>query len=118
MKNTIQIRKCQSYTVTESTEVANLNPEEFRNLESDPFTGETEEEFLHYIKEFEFRDAPDDLDLDQAEELGKLFQYAEWKAYYYSTEHEDNSWLEAGKANPEYRKSGGFESEYSTHGDS
>ena len=46
----MQIRKCERVTVYNTTEVANLNPEKFKNL-SIPFEGESDEEFLTYLDE-------------------------------------------------------------------
>lgn len=46
-------------------------------------------------------------------ELGKLWS-PEWTVYSNSTWKFEDSWFESGKANEEYRKVGGFESNFTT----
>ena len=46
----MQIRKCERVTSYNTSGVANLNPDDFRNI-SIPFEGETDEEFLTYLNE-------------------------------------------------------------------
>ena len=47
-----QIRKRENVTIYLASKVAELDDEDFRNLESDPYTGNTEREFLKYISNF------------------------------------------------------------------
>ena len=51
----MQIRKCERITSWQMTEVANLIPDDFRNL-SVPFEGECDEEFLAYLDENRYKD--------------------------------------------------------------
>jgi hypothetical protein len=116
-----QIRKCETYTVIQASQVIELDPDKFKNLEEDPYTGDTEEDFLKYITKFisnchydEF--CPTDLDEDVASEIEKLSQTEniEWTEYYNSTFDGEESWYEIGEKNEEYRKNGGFDSHYDT----
>jgi hypothetical protein len=66
----IQIRRCEQYTVTTVTKVANLDPEKFRNLSSIPYNGETDEDFMNYIAElgYDLYDFYDELDEETQQE--------------------------------------------------
>lgn len=112
MKN-IQIRKCRKVTSHEASKVASLDPEKFRDLER-PYTGDSDKEFLEYIQNLNLNDISSDLDWDQAEELAKLGDDIEWETYYSSLEKYEESWLESGKENESFRKTGGFDIEHST----
>ena len=105
----IQIRKCEKVTVYNTTEVANLNPENFKNL-SIPFEGETDEEFLSYLEEnrYELEDIYEEFDEETLSELNKLWE-PEWTEYSNSAWNGEDSWLEGGVTNEEYTKTGGFE---------
>lgn len=111
-----QLRKCETYSVTRQTEVANLDPEKFRNL-SVPYEGESEEDFVNYIAGLDYYDIIDELresDEETANELDKFYDMADWEEWYNTAWDGENSWFEIGEANPEYRKYGGFESRFST----
>jgi hypothetical protein len=69
----VKIRRCQKFTTYRTSEVANLNPEEFRNLEENPYTGQTDDDFINYIATSGFHvEVPFDLANDQTEELFKI----------------------------------------------
>lgn len=110
-----QIRKCQKYTIWESTEVATIDPEKFRNL-SIPFEGETEEDFINYISDiaYDVYEILDELDGDTAKELDKMFDYLEWTEYSNSAYKFEDSWFEIGEADEGYTKTGGFNSRFDT----
>jgi hypothetical protein len=110
----IQIRKCERVVVCNATEVANLNPEDFRTL-SVPFQGETDEEFLSYLEDnkWELEDIYEEINEDVLNELSKLWQ-PEWTEYYNSAWDGEESWLESGEVNEEYTKTGGFQVKNST----
>lgn len=112
MKN-IQIRKCRKVTVYETSEVVDLDPEKFRNLEK-PYAGNSDKEFIEYIKDLDLYDIDYNLDIDQAEELSKLGENIEWQTYYSSLEKYEESWIESGKKDSSFRKTGGFDIEHST----
>ena len=105
----MQIRKCERVTVYNTTEVANLNTENFKNL-SIPFEGETDEEFLSYLEEnrYELEDIYEEFDEETLSELNKLWE-PEWTEYSNSAWNGEDSWLEGGEVNEEYTKTGGFE---------
>lgn len=110
----MQIRKCQTWSSWECSEVANLDPEKFRNI-SVPFTGETDDDFLQYIESnrWELQDISDELDENTIKELQKLWE-PEWIEYANSTWKGEESWLESGKVNEEWVKTGGFEATNTT----
>ena len=106
----MQIRKCERVTVYNTTEVANLNPDDFRNL-SIPFEGETDTDFLSYLGEnmFELCEVIyEEINRDTLEELSKMWE-PEWTEYSNSTWNGEDSWIEAGEVNEEYTKTGGFQ---------
>jgi hypothetical protein len=110
----IQIRKCEKVTVYNTTEVANLNPEDFRTL-SVPFQGETDEEFLSYLEDnkWELEDIYEEIGEEILSELNKIWE-PEWTEYYNSACDGEESWLESGEVNEEYTKTGGFQVKNST----
>jgi hypothetical protein len=110
----MKIRKCERIVVCNTTEVANLNPEDFRNL-SVPFQGESEEEFLTYLEDnqCELEDIYEEIKEDVLNELSKLWQ-PEWTEYYNSAWDVGDSWHESGEEDESYRKTGGFEVKNST----
>jgi hypothetical protein len=105
----MKIRKCERIVVFNATEVANLNPEDFRNL-SVPFEGESDEEFLSYLEEnkWELEDIYEEISEDVLNELNKLWE-PEWTEYSNSAWDGEDSWLESGEEDESYRKTGGFE---------
>jgi hypothetical protein len=110
----MQIRKCERVTVYNTTEVANLNPDDFRNL-SVPFEGEGDEEFLSYLDEnrYELEEIWEEFSEETLNELNKLWE-PEWIEYSNSAWKGEESWLEGGEVNEEYTKTGGFEATNST----
>ena len=110
----MQIRKCERVTVYNTTEVANLNPEDFKNI-SFPFEGESDEEFLSYLNEnrYELEEIWEEFSEETLSELNKLWE-PEWTEYSNSAWKGEESWLEGGEVNEEYTKTGGFEATNST----
>jgi hypothetical protein len=105
----MKIRKCERVVVFNATDVANLNPDDFRNL-SVPFEGESDEEFLAYLEDnkWELEDIYEEIDQDVLNELNKLWE-PEWTEYSNSAWDGEDSWLESGEEDESYRKTGGFE---------
>ena len=107
-----QIRKVEEITVWQATEVAELDPKKFKKLENNPYTGETEEDFLKYIQEFintcRYDGIPLDLDEKTSMELDKMIDNCTWTEYANSCDKGETSWYQIGEKNEEYRKSGGF----------
>jgi hypothetical protein len=110
----MKIRICERVVVWNSTEVANLNPEDFRKL-SVPFEGESEEEFLTYLEEYkwELEDIYEEINEDVLNELNKLWE-PEWTEYSNSAWNGEDSWLESGEEDESCRKTGGFDVKNST----
>ena len=107
-----QILKVEEITIWQATEVAELDPESFKNLEDNPYTGSTEEEFLNYIRKFinncRWDGVPSDIDTDVADELDKMIENVKWTEYANSCEKGETSWFQSGEKNEEYRRTGGF----------
>ena len=80
-----QIRKCERITSWNMTEVANLNPDDFRNL-SVPFEGESDEEFLAYLdgNRYELEEIYEEFSEETLNELNKIWE-PEWTEYSNST---------------------------------
>jgi hypothetical protein len=111
----MKIRKCRKVIVFEATEIVDLDPNDFKKLDDNPYNGKTDKEFLEYIKELvTYGGIPQDLNIDAEFALEKLDQLAEWEMYSSSLEKGEDSWLECGKENEKFRKNGGFEVEHST----
>jgi hypothetical protein len=110
----MQIRKCERVTVYNTTEVANLNPQDFKNI-SFPFEGESDEEFLSYLNEnrYELEEIWEEFSEETLSELNKLWE-PEWTEYSNSAWIGEDSWLEGGEVNDEYTKTGGFDAKYTT----
>lgn len=111
----MQIRKCERVTVYNTTEVANLNPEDFKNI-SFPFEGESDEEFLSYLDEnrYELEEIWEEFSEETLSELNKLWE-PEWTEYSNSAWNGEDSWLEAGEVNEKYTKTGGFDTKHTTN---
>ena len=107
-----QIRKVEQITLWQATEVAELDPEDFKNLEENAYTGDSEEEFLNYLKGFvdscRWNGFPYDLDGRTTAELNKMIDNTNWTEYANSCEKGETSWLQIGEKNEEYHKTGGF----------
>ena len=110
----MQIRKCERVTVYNTTEVADLNTEDFKNI-SFPFEGESDEEFLSYLNEnrYELEEIWEEFSEETLSELNKLWE-PEWTEYSNSAWKGEDSWLEGGEVNDEYTKTGGFDAKYTT----
>lgn len=102
-----QVRKCEKYTCFLAGPVAHLDPEDFKNHESNPYTGNSEEEFLQYISNFNTDDV-EGLSEESIEALGALGYDAELEEYSNTAQNFCDNWYEIGEENKEYRKTGGF----------
>jgi hypothetical protein len=110
----MQIRKCERVIVYNATEVANLNPEDFKTI-SIPFEGESDEEFLSYLDEnkWDLEEIWEEFSEETLSELNKLLE-PDWTEYSNSTYKGEDSWLEGGEVNEEFTKTGGFDARYTT----
>ena len=102
-----QVRRCEKYTAYLAGPVAHLDPEDFRNHENYPYEGNSEEDFLNYIKVFDLDDV-DGLSDETIEALSALGNEAELEEYANSAHKFCDEWFEIGEENVEYRKTGGF----------
>jgi len=107
-----QIRKCERITSWQMTEVANLNPDKFRNI-SEPFEGETEEDFVKYLDSLYLDDVYEELDEETQIEMSKIYE-PDWTEYSNSTWKGEDSWLESGRVDETWTKTGGFEPNHTT----
>jgi hypothetical protein len=108
-----QLRKCETYTVTRQTKVANLDPEKFRNI-SVPYEGESEEEFVNYISGLYLDEISEELDEETLSEMNKFFDDIDWEEWHNSAWDGEQSWFDIGEANPEHSRTGGFEVRHTT----
>ena len=106
------IRRTESARVTYANKPVELDPKEFRNLDINPYRGNTPEEFLDYILglrwDVEDGDFPEGLDFDTQQNLEKLFT-DDMEEIYNSCSEADESCLELGEPNDRYSKQGGFD---------
>ena len=107
----MQIRKCESVTTIYASEVANLDPEKFRNV-SVPFQGNTDLDFLNYINElrtsYKLEEISDELDEELQGEIGKLCDNPEIQIWSSVTKGADE-WLELGHVDESTKRNGGFD---------
>lgn len=103
-----QIRKAETITVYRATKAITLDDKRFRKLEDNPYTGNSEEEFLEYIAGLDFNDLPYDLCSEQADLLAELSE-SEMEEYGSSLDKCSDIWIQIGEEDPEYRKTGGFD---------
>jgi hypothetical protein len=99
------IRRSESARVTYANTPVELDVEEFKTLESNPYTGNSPEEFLAYILslrwDVEYGTFPEGLDFLTEQNLEKLFT-GSMKEIYNSASERDESRLELGEPNEEY----------------
>ena len=108
-----QIRKAAKVTTIYSTCVIELEPEDFRNHENNPYQGNSEEEFILYLRVFNSEDT-DGLSDESYSALMEIFDHPELNIIYSTTEDCEDSWLEIGEKNPQCRKAGGFDCRYTS----
>lgn len=112
-----KIRKRENVTLYLSSEVVELDEDDFRDLEENPYTGNSEEDFLKYISELNYYDLEDNQHIDYAVimELQKLGSNSNMKEFSNSAEKESNAWFELGEEDESYRKYGGFNPKVSSN---
>jgi len=102
----LNIRKCTKATAYYQSEIAQIDTDDFKNNEDYPFKGETEEEFMEYLRYFDF-DSTHGLSEESVEEIRKIFE-PNLQEYYNSSWDWEESWKESGEIDPTARKTGGF----------
>ena len=110
-----QIRKRENVTLYEASEVVELDDKHFRKLKVNPYTGDSEEEFLKYISNLNLYEGetPDGLKDSVVEDLLKLGENANMETFSSSAEKYANVWFESGEIGQS--KYGGFTVNHSTH---
>lgn len=96
----MKFRRCRKYTSYESGKVVDLNPDSFRNL-SIAYTGESDEDFLHYLEEnlSNFEEISAEIDGETFQKLMEIYQpelESGYVEYYNSLMDEEESWIESG----------------------
>jgi hypothetical protein len=109
----MQIRKVESVTTHYSSEIANLNPEDFRNV-STPYTGNSDEEFLNYLSTLGWRleTIAEELNNEElSEEIYKILDTSldDERILWDSRTKGSTEWFESGEVND-----GEMDVEYST----
>ena len=114
---TYKIRKRENMTVYLASQVIELDPNNFRDLEENPYTGDSQEEFLNYINDFNVDDESltDQLDESVKDELQKLGENIKWTEFGNSAMNSPEIWLELGEKDESYRRTGGFNISCSTN---
>ena len=104
--NTMQIRKVEQITSYLATAPVEIDPEKFRNI-SEPYTGDSEQEFVDYLAGIFPYSIPEDLDDETKEILSKLHE-ADMEEYSSSLDKGEKIGLQVGEEDFNYRKTGGF----------
>ena len=109
------IRKRENVTLYLASEPVELEDEAFRNLEENPYTGNSEDEFVKYIENFHLHgETPAELDEENAVELQKLSFDAEMNEFDNSAQKGADTWLESGQVDKKYSRYGNFNAAFST----
>ena len=113
MSEKVYVRKVERYTVWQATEPIEIDVEKLRQCEP-PYEGDTHEELLEYLSENVWNN------YDWSEENSGVYGDESYnltfdESYYnepYSDSRDkfEDSWIEVGVPNDEYRKTGFFES--------
>jgi hypothetical protein len=102
-----KVRKAEQVTFWYATQPIELDPEDFKNLEEEPYTGDSEEAFVKYISDLDRYNLPYDLD-GRVVELIEALHESPMEEVGNSAQKSENSWFELGEQDESYRKTGGF----------
>jgi len=115
MSEKIYVRKVERYTVWEASEPIEIDVEKLRECEP-PYEGDSPEELLVYLQENVYNN------YEWSEENGESYgdedaaynltmeEVYDMEPYSDTREKYEDSWIEVGVPNEEYRKTGRFES--------
>jgi hypothetical protein len=113
--------KNNKYNTRTKTKAVDIDPNDFTDLATFPYDGDSEQDFVEYIQELYYEDwyeiceELESLDrLTSADALATIFE-GEMEIYSSSTEKEEVSWIEVGEIDESYVKYGGFNSIADTH---
>ena len=114
MSEKVYVRKVERYTIWEASKPIEVDVEKLRKCEP-PYEGDSPEELLQYLDENVYNNY--DWSEENAEVYGKDESYDltmeecyDMEVYSDSREKFEDSWIEVGQPNDEYRKTGRFES--------
>ena len=109
-----KIRKRENVTLYQASEVVELDDKPFRKLKDNPYTGDSEEEFLKYISNLNlyYGETPEGLKDSVVDDLLKLGENVNMETFGSSAEKYANVWYESGEIGQS--KYGGFIANYST----
>jgi hypothetical protein len=114
MSEKIYVRKVERYTVYQATEPIEVDVEKLRQCEP-PYEGNSNEELWEYLENsvynnYDWFDTNSEVyGEDEAYDL--TFQEAQYNDPYSDSRFDfEDSWVELGQPNEEYRRVGGFES--------
>ena len=112
MSEKIYVRKVERYTVWEASTPIEIDVEKLRQCEP-PYEGDSHEELLQYLEENVYNN------YDWSEENGENYgenaydltmdEVYDMEVYSDTREKFEDSWIEVGTPNEEYRKTGRFE---------
>src|SRR6056300_778341 len=115
MSEKIYLRKVERFTVWEASKPIEVDVEKLRNCEP-PYEGDSNEELLEYLEEnvynnYEWSEENGESygDADVAYDL-TMEECYDMEVYSDTREKFEDSWIEVGVPNEEYRKTGRFES--------
>lgn len=115
MSEKIYVRKVERYTVWEASKPIEVDVEKLRKCEP-PYEGDSPEELLEYLDENVYNNydwSEQNAEVYGEDESYKLTMeelYEGMEVYSDSREKFEDSWIEVGQPNEEYRKTGRFES--------
>jgi hypothetical protein len=104
---TYKIRKRENMM---TSEIIELDPNDFRNLEENPYTGDSQEEFLDYIGNLnlEFDSPSEELAYETQDKLSKLGQNVKWTEFGNLAMSGSYTWYELVEEDEGYSRTGGF----------
>lgn len=112
----VELRTVENYTLQVASEPQKLKKSAFKNC-APPFQGKDDNDLLDYLYNHVLSDVDNFIEKNESklsrvtlETLFFISEYPPMKNIYDSRDKFQNSWIEIGKTNPAFTKSGGFES--------
>lgn len=113
-KKYVEIRKAARVDSLHVSKPVKLCPDDFRSHANNPYTGNTDKEFLEYIKNFDWSDI-EGLDWEAEDAIEELLSDPTMEEIWNSTEDGADEWFELGKTDESCVRAGGFDVERNTH---
>ena len=113
-KRYVAIRKAARVDSLHVSKPVKLCPDDFRNHANNPYTGNTDKEFLEYIENFNRSDI-EGLDWEAEDAIEQLLDDPPMEEIWNSTEDGADEWFELGKTDESCVKAGGFDVEINTN---